>query len=258
MADSKSQSDHNSKVVVITGAGSGIGRAVALAFLERNDKVVLLGRRQSALEETISQSSATESAMQLPTDVTSEVNVVAAFAAVAEHFGRIDVLFNNAGIFPQSASFEEIALTDWEMAVDVNLNGSFLCAREAFRHMKSQDPMGGRIINNGSISAYTPRPHSAGYTTTKHAISGLTKSIALDGRLYNIACGQIDIGNAATQMLAGVATEARQANGTIMQEPTMSVDEVADAVLNMADLPLTTNIQNMLIMATAMPYVGRG
>jgi NAD(P)-dependent dehydrogenase (short-subunit alcohol dehydrogenase family) len=245
-------------VVVVTGAGSGIGRAVALAFLDNGDKVALLGRRQSPLKETISQSSASESAMALPADVTSEQNVVAAFAAVAKHFGRIDVLFNNAGIFPQSASFEEIALADWETAVDINLNGSFLCAREAFRYMKAQDPMGGRIINNGSISAHAPRPKSAGYTTTKHAINGLTKSIVLDGRPYNIACGQIDIGNAATQLLAGVASNALQANGTVMQEPMMSVDEVADAVLSMADLPLTTNIQNMLIMATAMPYVGRG
>jgi NAD(P)-dependent dehydrogenase (short-subunit alcohol dehydrogenase family) len=245
-------------VVVVTGAGSGIGRAVALAFLDNGDKVALLGRRQSPLKETISQSSASESAMALPADVTSEQNVVAAFAAVAKHFGRIDVLFNNAGIFPQSASFEEIALADWETAVDINLNGSFLCAREAFRYMKAQDPMGGRIINNGSISAHAPRPKSAGYTTTKHAINGLTKSIVLDGRPYNIACGQIDIGNAATQLLAGVASEALQANGTVMQEPMMSVDEVADAVLSMADLPLATNIQNMLIMATAMPYVGRG
>ncbi len=245
-------------MVVVTGAGSGIGRAVALAFLDNGDKVALLGRRQSPLKETISQSSASESAMALPADVTSEQNVVAAFAAVAKHFGRIDVLFNNAGIFPQSASFEEIALADWETAVDINLNGSFLCAREAFRYMKAQDPMGGRIINNGSISAHAPRPKSAGYTTTKHAINGLTKSIVLDGRPYNIACGQIDIGNAATQLLAGVASEALQANGTVMQEPMMSVDEVADAVLSMADLPLATNIQNMLIMATAMPYVGRG
>jgi NAD(P)-dependent dehydrogenase (short-subunit alcohol dehydrogenase family) len=245
-------------VVVVTGAGSGIGRAVALAFLDNGDKVALLGRRQSPLKETISQSSASESAMALPADVTSEQNVVAAFAAVAKHFGRIDVLFNNAGIFPKSASFEEIALADWETAVDINLNGSFLCAREAFRYMKAQDPMGGRIINNGSISAHAPRPKSAGYTTTKHAINGLTKSIVLDGRPYNIACGQIDIGNAATQLLAGVASEALQANGTVMQEPMMSVDEVADAVLSMADLPLATNIQNMLIMATAMPYVGRG
>lgn len=258
MKDSKSKSGDNSKVVVVTGAGSGIGRAVALAFLDNGDKVALLGRRQSPLKETISQSSASESAMALPADVTSEENVVAAFAAVAKHFGRIDVLFNNAGIFPQSASFEEIALADWETAVDINLNGSFLCAREAFRYMKAQDPMGGRIINNGSISAHAPRPQSAGYTTTKHAINGLTKSIVLDGRPYNIACGQIDIGNAATQLLAGVASKALQANGTVMQEPMMSVDEVADAVLSMADLPLATNIQNMLIMATAMPYVGRG
>lgn len=258
MKDSKSKSGDNSKVVVVTGAGSGIGRAVALAFLDNGDKVALLGRRQSPLEETISQSSASESAMALPADVTSEENVVAAFAAVAKHFGRIDVLFNNAGIFPKSASFEEIALADWETAVDINLNGSFLCAREAFRYMKAQDPMGGRIINNGSISAHAPRPQSAGYTTTKHAINGLTKSIVLDGRPYNIACGQIDIGNAATQLLAGVASEALQANGTVMQEPMMSVDEVADAVLSMANLPLATNIQNMLIMATAMPYVGRG
>ena len=168
------------------------------------------------------------------------------------------MLFNNAGIFPQSASFEEIALADWETAVDINLNGSFLCAREAFRHMKAQNPQGGRIINNGSISAHAPRPQSAGYTTTKHAINGLTKSIALDGRPYNIACGQIDIGNAATQMLTGVATEALQANGTVMQEPMMNVDEVADAVLHMAGLPLETNIQNLMIMATTMPYVGRG
>lgn len=258
MTDSKSKSGDNSKVVVVTGAGSGIGRAVALAFLDNGDKVALLGRRQSPLEETISQSSASESAMALPADVTSEENVVAAFAAVAKHFGRIDVLFNNAGIFPKSASFEEIALADWETAVDINLNGSFLCAREAFRYMKAQDPMGGRIINNGSISAHAPRPQSASYTTTKHAINGLTKSIVLDGRPYNIACGQIDIGNAATQLLAGVASEALQANGTVMQEPMMSVDEVADAVLSMANLPLATNIQNMLIMATAMPYVGRG
>lgn len=258
MSDSKAGRDDPFKTIVVTGAGSGIGRAVALAFLRRGDKVALLGRRPSSLEETISQSAVPESAIALSADVTSEDNVVAAFAKVAEHFGRIDVLFNNAGIFPQSASFAEIAFSDWEMAVDTNLNGSFLCAREAFRHMQAQDPMGGRIINNGSISAHAPRPHSAGYTTTKHAISGLTKSIVLDGRPYNIVCGQIDIGNAATQLLAGVATEALQANGTVMQEPMMRVDEVADAVLLMADLPLATNIQNMLIMASAMPYVGRG
>jgi NAD(P)-dependent dehydrogenase (short-subunit alcohol dehydrogenase family) len=258
MSDSHSKSGDDPKVVVVTGAGSGIGRAVALAFLNRGDKVALLGRRQSPLEDTMAQSSAAASAMPLPADVTCEDDVAAAFAAVAETFGRIDVLFNNAGIFPKSAPFDEIALVDWEMAVDINLNGSFLCAREAFRHMRTQDPMGGRIINNGSISAHAPRPHSAGYTTTKHAINGLTKAIVLDGRAYNIACGQIDIGNAATEMLAGVATEALQANGSVMQEPMMSVDQVADAVLHMADLPLATNIQNLVIMATAMPYVGRG
>ena len=258
MSDSHSKSGDDPKVVVVTGAGSGIGRAVALAFLNRGDKVALLGRRQSPLEDTMAQSSAAASAMPLPADVPCEDDVAAAFAAVAETFGRIDVLFNNAGIFPKSAPFDEIALVDWEMAVDINLNGSFLCAREAFRHMRTQDPMGGRIINNGSISAHAPRPHSAGYTTTKHAINGLTKAIVLDGRAYNIACGQIDIGNAATEMLAGVATEALQANGSVMQEPMMSVDQVADAVLHMADLPLATNIQNLVIMATAMPYVGRG
>jgi NAD(P)-dependent dehydrogenase (short-subunit alcohol dehydrogenase family) len=258
MSDLNSNSGDDPKVVVVTGAGSGIGRAVALAFLNRGDKVALLGRRQSPLEDTMAQSSASGSAMPLPADVTCEDDVAAAFAAVAENFGRIDVLFNNAGIFPKSAPFDEIALADWEMAVDINLNGSFLCAREAFRHMRTQDPMGGRIINNGSISAHAPRPHSAGYTTTKHAINGLTKAIVLDGRAYNIACGQIDIGNAATEMLAGVATEALQANGSVMQEPMMSVDQVADAVLHMADLPLATNIQNLVIMATAMPYVGRG
>lgn len=258
MADSRPNSGVDPKVVVITGAGSGIGLAVALAFLNRGDRVALLGRRQSTLEATQAQSSAPEGALVLPADVTREDNVVDAFAAVAAHFGRIDVLFNNAGIFPKSTPFEDIAIEDWEMAVDINLNGSFLCAREAFRHMQAQEPMGGRIINNGSISAHAPRPRSAGYTTTKHAINGLTKAIVLDGRAYNIACGQIDIGNAATEMLTGVATEALQANGSVMQEPMMSVDQVADAVLHMADLPLATNIQNLLIMATAMPYVGRG
>jgi len=250
---------NNGKVAIVTGAGSGIGRYSAIALLQAGYAVGLAGRREEALAESIAEAGSDGArALAVPTDVGDASSVANLFAKVKGAFGRLDVLFNNAGTGAPPVPFEDLKLEQWQMVVDANLTGTFLCSQEAFRIMKDQTPQGGRIINNGSISAYTPRPHSAGYTTTKHAISGLTKSIALDGRLYNIACGQIDIGNAATQMLAGVATEARQANGTIMQEPTMSVDEVADAVLNMADLPLTTNIQNMLIMATAMPYVGRG
>lgn len=244
-----------SKVAVVTGAGSGIGRATAAAFLQQGYKVALIGRRRDALEET---AAGNESALVCSCDVTDEASVDAAFASAAEAFGRIDVLFNNAGTNVGAATIDEIPVADWKAVIDVNLTGAFLCARAAFRHMRGQDPQGGRIINNGSISAYLPRPGSVPYTASKHAISGLTRTLALDGRPFDIACGQIDIGNALTDMAEKMTRGVPQANGTTAVEPVMKASEVAEAVLNMANLPLSTNILFQTIMATNMPFVGRG
>ena len=246
------------KVVVVTGAGSGIGRAVAQAMLRNGERVVLAGRRREPLEQAIRDSGASaDQALAAPTDVSDPGSVKALFAAARAKFGRIDVLFNNAG---QSAGapFEDLTYEQWKTVVDVNLTGSFLCAQEAFRAMKAQSPQGGRIINNGSISAHAPRPNSAAYTATKHAITGLTKCIALDGRPFDIACGQIDIGNAITEMTEKMTSGVLQANGTKMVEPRMDVRHVADAVLYMANLPLDANVQFMTVMATQMPFIGRG
>ena len=245
------------KVALITGAGSGIGKAVALAFLREGYSVVLAGRRADVLEAVVKESGS-GNALAVATDVCKPESVAALFAAIKARFGRIDVIFNNAGISGIGTGFEDIAFDTWQNVVNTNLTGSFLCAQGAFKMMKEQSPQGGRIINNGSISAHAPRPNSAPYTSTKHAITGLTKSISLDGRKYNIACGQIDIGNALTELSAKMAKGILQANGDISIEAMMDTNEVADAVLHMAALPLSTNIQFMTIMATKMPFVGRG
>ena len=247
----------NDKVALVTGAGSGIGKAVALALLGEGYRVVLAGRRIEPLDE-VAKASATGRALAVATDVSRPESVAALFAKIKEVFGRIDVLFNNAGVSGIGSGFEDIAFETWQNVVNTNLTGSFLCAQGAFKMMKDQLPQGGRIINNGSISAHAPRPSSAPYTATKHAITGLTKSISLDGRKYNIACGQIDIGNALTELSARMAQGVPQANGEIAIEPMMDVREVADAVVFMAALPLSTNVQFMTIMATKMPFVGRG
>jgi len=250
----------DAKVVLVTGAGSGIGRAVALAFLGQGDSVVLAGRREAALRETAELSGAPDRALVARADVADEAQVTALFKAGRERFGRLDVLFNNAGRGAAPVPLEELSLADWRAVVDVNLTGVFLCTQHAMRQMKAQQPMGGRIINNGSISAHAPRPNSAPYTATKHAVTGLTKSTALDGRAFDIACGQIDIGNAQTDLTARM-TMGRgvpQADGRIAPEPVMDVQGVADAVLTMANLPLSANVLFMTVMATKMPYVGRG
>jgi NAD(P)-dependent dehydrogenase (short-subunit alcohol dehydrogenase family) len=250
------------KVAIVTGAGSGIGKSTALAFLEQGYAVALAGRRKAPLEATAAQSgSAVSRALVVPADVSDPDAVHHLFLQTKETFGRIDVLFNNAGLFGPAVLFEDIPYEDWKVVVETNLTGSFLCAREAFRVMKRQRPRGGRIINNGSISAQVPRPNSAPYTATKHAISGLTKSLSLDGRKYDIACCQIDIGNAATDMIKGVQQDgagALQADGSTVKEPTMDLDHVARAIVHMASLPLDANILFMTIMATKMPFVGRG
>src|SRR5437773_97306 len=251
--------DSSGKVAIVTGAGSGIGRSVALAFLKDGYRVALAGRRKERLEQTAKDSGAGERALVVQTDVTEPKSVQALFAATKAGFGRLDVLFNNAGIgTPGSIMLEDLALEQWQAVVNTNLTGMFLCTQEAFRIMKSQTPRGGRIINNGSISAHAPRPNSAPYTSTKHAVTGLTKSSALDGRKYDIACGQIDIGNARTPLAARMADGVPQANGEIRPEPLMDVDHVGAAVLHMANLPLETNVQFMTIMATKMPFIGRG
>jgi NAD(P)-dependent dehydrogenase (short-subunit alcohol dehydrogenase family) len=247
-----------SKVVLVSGAGSGVGRAVALAFLAAGDAVALAGRRKEALEETGALAGPGARFIAVPTDVGDPDQVAQLFAATAEHFGRLDVLFNNAGRGAPPVPVEDLPLATWEAVVRVNLTGAFLCAQHAFRLMKAQDPRGGRIINNGSISAHSPRPRSAAYTATKHAITGLTRSLSLDGRDFDIACGQIDIGNAATPMTAVMASGVPQADGRIAPEPVMDVKAVADAVLMMASLPLDANVQFMTVMATKMPFVGRG
>ncbi len=249
----------NGKVAIVTGAGSGIGKAVALALLGAGYRVALAGRREEALARTAQEAgAAAPHALVVATDVARAESVKALFARTRETFGRLDVLFNNAGIGAPAVPLEDITLDQWRNVVDINLTGVFLCIQEAFRQMKAQEPRGGRIINNGSISAHAPRPLSAPYTATKHAITGLTRSASLDGRKYDIACGQIDIGNAATEMAARMAKGVPQANGEIAVEPLMDVAHVASAVLYMASLPLDANVQFMTIMASKMPFVGRG
>jgi len=247
------------KIAVVTGAGSGIGREAAVALMKEGYAVVLAGRRKDALEGTAAAGKATGvRTLVVPTDVGDPAAVRALFARTKETFGRLDLLFNNAGTGAPAVPFEELTFEQWKTVVDVNLTGMFLCAQEAYRLMKSQDPRGGRIINNGSISAHAPRPNSAPYTSTKHGVTGLTRSISLDGRKYDIACGQIDIGNAATDLAARMAKGVPQANGTIAVEPLMDVQHVASAVLFMASLPLESNVQFLTVMATKMPFVGRG
>ena len=247
------------KIAIVTGAGSGIGRAVALEFLRNEYQVTLAGRREDALLETISLAEAFKTnASAVPTDVSDPNAVRALFEGVEKKHGRIDVLFNNAGMNAPPVNLEDLTDEQWTSIVNINFNGMFYCIREAFKMMKKQSPMGGRIINNGSISAHAPRPNSIPYTATKHAVTGLTKSASLDGRKYDIACSQIDIGNAMTELAAKMATGVPQADGTIKAESMMNVNEVATAALYMANLPLDTNVQFMTIMATKMPFVGRG
>jgi NAD(P)-dependent dehydrogenase (short-subunit alcohol dehydrogenase family) len=249
------------QTAIVTGAGSGIGRASALALLAEGYNVALAGRRPEALEETAARAEQARlpgRALAVPTDVADETSVRALFEATQQAFGRVDILFNNAGTGAPPVLLEDLDLDAWRRVVDVNLTGPFLCTREAFRVMKAQDPRGGRIINNGSISAYVPRLNSAPYTATKHAISGLTRSTALDGRKYDIACGQIDIGNAATELTARMKDGVPQADGSLAPEPTIDVEHVARAVVYMANLPLDANVLFMTVMATKMPFVGRG
>jgi NAD(P)-dependent dehydrogenase (short-subunit alcohol dehydrogenase family) len=242
------------RVAVVTGAGSGVGRVVTLELLDAGYRVVLAGRRAEALRET---AGADPAALVVPTDVADPGSVAALFAAVRDAFGRIDVLFNNAGVnLPGGVA--DVSPDDWRRVIDTNLTGSFLCAAEAFRLMRDQRPQGGRIINNGSISAYVPRPASVAYTASKHAITGLTRSISLDGRAFGIACGQIDIGNADTELVSRMSQGVPQANGTVASEPVFDPVHVARAVRHMAELPLDTNVQFMTIMATTMPFIGRG
>jgi NAD(P)-dependent dehydrogenase (short-subunit alcohol dehydrogenase family) len=248
---------HN-KVAIVTGAGTGIGKAVSMALLKDGYRVTLAGRRKEPLEKAVAESGAGARALAVPTDVSDPQSVRALFAKTKDAFGRLDVLFNNAGIGAPGVPMEDLTFEQWKAVVDINLTGVFLCTQEAIKLMKSQDPKGGRIINNGSISAHAPRPNSAPYTATKHAVTGLTKSTSLDGRKYDIACGQIDIGNAHTELAARMANGVPQANGTIAVEPLMDVNHVASAVLYMASLPLDTNAQFLTIMATKMPFVGRG
>jgi NAD(P)-dependent dehydrogenase (short-subunit alcohol dehydrogenase family) len=244
------------KVALVTGAGSGIGKTVAVALARAGYAVVLAGRRAEPLA-TVARECGRD-ALAVPTDVSDPKAVDALFAAVKQKFGRLDVLFNNAGVSAPAVPFDELTYDDWQRVVAINLTGMFLCAQGAFRLMRTQSPQGGRIINNGSISATTPRPLSAPYTATKHAVTGLTKSLALDGRPHNIACGQIDIGNAATDMTSGMATGVLQPDGSRRAEPRMDVAHVGDAVVSMASLPLDANVLFMTLMATTMPFVGRG
>jgi NAD(P)-dependent dehydrogenase (short-subunit alcohol dehydrogenase family) len=250
----------NGKVAIVTGAGTGIGKRTSLALLNEGYSVALAGRRVEPLETTVSEvaEDARSRALAVPTDVREPVSVANLFAATKEAFGRLDLLFNNAGTGAPAVLLEDLTVEQWRTVVDINLTGSFLCTQEAFKLMKSQNPRGGRIINNASISAHVPRPNSAPYTATKHAITGLTKSTALDGRKYDIACGQIDIGNASTEMTQRMTGGVPQANGSIEVEPRMDADHVAQAIVQMASLPLDANVLTMTIMATKMPYVGRG
>jgi len=251
--------ESHSKVAIGTGAGTGIGKAVAVAFLSAGYRVALAGRRPAPLEQAIKDAGATSaSALAIPTDVAQPDDVHALFARTKAAFGRLDVLFNNAGVGAPAVNMEDLTYEQWKSVVDINLTGVFLCTQEAIRLMKDQTPRGGRIINNGSISAHAPRPNSAPYTATKHAITGLTKSTSLDGRKYDIACGQIDIGNAHTELAARMASGVPQANGQIAVEPLMDVAHVANSVVYMASLPLDANVQFMTVMATKMPFVGRG
>jgi NAD(P)-dependent dehydrogenase (short-subunit alcohol dehydrogenase family) len=250
------QSD--SKVAIITGAGSGIGKRTAIALSREGYRVSLAGRREQLLRQTAAESGDEKRALVVPTDVTQPESVRNLFAKTVEAFGRVDLLFNNAGMGTKAIQIDELPVETWRAVVDVNLNGAFYCIQEAFRVMKLQSPQGGRIINNGSISAYMPRPQAIAYTATKHAITGLTRQVALDGRAFDIACGQIDIGNAATELAARMTTGALQADGTMAPEPTMDPEEVARAVVYMAGLPLSANVLFMTVMATKMKYVGRG
>ena len=246
-------------VAVVTGAGSGLGRVITRALLTAGWQVAAAGRRLAPLEETVGASAGPGGpALPVITDVTDPGSVAALFAAVGDRWGRVDLLVNNAGVFGPVGPVDEISVADWRQTVDTNLTGAFLCAQQAVRMMRAQDPRGGRIINNGSISAHTPRPGSVAYTATKHAITGLTKSISLDGRKSGIACGQIDIGNAATEMTQRMSQGVPQADGTLAPEPTFDAGHVADAVLYMASLPLDANVQFMTITATTMPFIGRG
>ncbi len=248
----------SSKVAIVTGAGSGIGKSVALALLREGYAVALAGRRKEMLEAVAKEAPAGARALVVPTDVGDPAAVRALFARTKEAFGRLDLLFNNAGTGAPAVPLEDLTYEQWKTVVDANLTGVFLCTQEAFKIMKNQEPQGGRIINNGSISAHAPRPNSAPYTATKHAVTGLTKCAALDGRKYDIACGQIDIGNAATPLTERMKKGVPQANGTVMPEPTMDVEHVARSVVLMASLPLDANVQFMTVMATKMPFVGRG
>jgi NAD(P)-dependent dehydrogenase (short-subunit alcohol dehydrogenase family) len=249
----------HTKVAIVTGAGTGVGRATALALLRDGYRVVLAGRRPEPLAQVVAEAGpAASRALAVPTDVSDPASVRALFARTKDAFGRVDVLFNNAGTNVPGLLFEDLSVEQWKTVVDTNLTGAFLCAQAAFRIMKDQDPRGGRIINNGSVSAHTPRPNSAPYTATKHAITGLTKSIAQGGRKYDIACGQVDIGNAMTPLSARLAKGVLQANGTTAPEPMIEAEHVANAVVHMASLPLDTNILSLTVMATKMPFVGRG
>ena len=255
-----SQEKNQHPVAVVTGAGTGIGRAVSLSLLKAGYSVALAGRRSEPLQAVVAEAKALgfDRALAVATDVSKPDSVTALFERTRQQFGRVDVLFNNAGVGLPAGGFDELTFEQWQNVVNINLTGSFLCAQAAFRLMKAQSPQGGRIINNGSISAHAPRPNSAPYTSTKHAVTGLTKSISLDGRPFNIACGQIDIGNAVTEISARMATGTMQANGQIAIEAMMDVQHVANAVVHMASLPLEANVQFMTVMATKMPFVGRG
>ncbi len=249
----------NSKIVLVTGAGSGIGKHTALAFLQQDYTVILSGRRNAPLKAVIEQADvAKDRAVAISCDVSDPLSVSALFAQIEQKYGRLDVLFNNAGVNVPTIEIGDLTFEQWKTVIDINLNGAFLCTQAAFNLMRNQDPQGGRIINNGSISAHVPRPGSAPYTASKHAITGLTRCTSLDGRAYNIACSQIDIGNAASEMTTRMVEGILQPNGTLAPEPTMDVRHVADAVVNMAELPLDTNVQFMTLMATNMPYIGRG